>query len=258
MGNPLLEVQNLHVEFGRGLNAVHAVNGVNLSLSQNEIVALVGESGSGKTLTALALGRLLPAQARWRAKTLQLQGKDLLAFSESQWRGVLGRQMTYVFQDPATGLNPVMTVEEQLLEPLLIHRHLARAAAKVHALEALRSVQMSDPEEKLAFYPHQLSGGMQQRVMLAMAILLEPALLIADEPTTALDVTVQRQILNLLSHLRAQKNLSILLITHDLLRVAPIADRVAVMHQGQIVETAPTQKLLQSPRHPYTQMLLKA
>ena len=258
MPEPLLEVRGLHVAFDSDGRTVHAVDGVDLRVAPQEILALVGESGSGKTMTALSIGRLLPASARWRADAIRLNGRDLLALREADWRSVLGSQIAYVFQDPASSLNPVMTIEEQLTEPLEIHQSLPRRAAKTRVVESLTAVQIPDPAGKLPLYPHQLSGGMQQRVMLAMAIVLQPALLIADEPTTALDATVQQQILTLLLRLRKQTGMAILLITHDLLQVAPIADRIAVMTRGRIVETAPTAQLYATPVHPHTQALLHA
>lgn len=251
---PLLEVHNLHVEFP----PVQVVDGLDLTIAPGEIVALVGESGSGKTMTALSIGRLLPAAARWQADLLRFNGQDLLTMPEATFRGFLGRQLTYVFQDPAGSLNPVMTIEEQLSEPLAIHQGMRGPQARVRLLEWLTAVQLPDPVQRLSQYPHQLSGGMQQRVMLAMAMLMDPLLLIADEPTTALDATVQAQMLELLLVLRRRVGTAILLITHDLLQVAPIADRIAVMTQGRIVETAPTKRLYHAPQHPHTQALLRA
>ena len=259
MTAPLLEIGGLHVEFpSPDGDAVHAVNGANLTVSPGEIVALVGESGSGKTMTVLAVGRLLPRNAQWRADLLRFKGHDLGSLTESQVRTVLGQSLAYVFQDPASSLNPVMTIGEQLLEPLVIHRQLARSAARATVLDALTAVQLAEPAEKLTMFPHQLSGGMQQRVMLAMATLLRPALLVADEPTTALDATVQSQILTLLLTLRERTGMAIVLITHDLWQVAPMADRVAVMTQGLVVETAPTAQLYAAPQHPHTRALLDA
>jgi len=253
---PSLEVRQLHVQFPRAPR--DAVNGVDLTIHAEEIVALVGESGSGKTLTALSIGRLLPTTACWRAASIQFKHRDLLTLPDREFRHLLGQEVAYVFQDPASSLNPVLTVGEQLCEPLIVHRGMRWSEARTRAMELLAAVQLADPAETLPLYPHQLSGGMQQRVMLAMAALLNPALLIADEPTTALDATVQVQILALLLALRRQQGMAILLITHDLLHVAPIADRVAVMSQGRIVETAPTTQLYQSPQHPHTRALLSA
>ncbi len=258
MPPPVLEVQGLKIWF----DDQPVVDGVDLTVGPGEIVALVGESGAGKTLTALALGRLLPPGARWTAKAIRCRGRDLHALSDDALRAVLGADLAYVFQDPAACLNPVMTVAEQLAEPLRIHsakKYGGRTADVTPQLKAaLAAVQLEDPAAILVRYPHQLSGGMQQRVMLAMAALLNPALLIADEPTTALDATTQAQILALLARWRRERGMSCLLITHDLVYVAPIADRIAVMAGGRIVETAPTAQLYRSPRHPYTQALLHA
>ena len=254
MNQPALEVRGLKVWFG----GQTVVDGVDLTVGAGEIVALVGESGAGKTLTALAIGRLLPTAARWSADAIRCRGRDLHTMSDDALRTVLGTELAYVFQDPAACLNPVMTVGEQLLELLQVHRGLRPSDAGPQVETALAAVQLADPAAILARYPHQLSGGMQQRVMLAMATLLNPALLIADEPTTALDVTTQAQILALLQSWRRERGMGLLLITHDLLQVAPIADRIAVMAAGRIVETAPTAQLYRAPQHPYTQALLHA
>jgi len=254
----LLEVRDLHVNFRGPTGTSAAVNGADLTIHAHEIVALVGESGSGKTMTALSLGRLLPPSAQWRADALRFKAQDLLTAPDEAVRRLLGTEIAYVFQDPAASLNPVMTVGEQLCEPWVVHQRIPRVAATAHAVKLLAAVQLSDPVALLAKYPHQLSGGQQQRVMLAMALALEPSLLIADEPTTALDATIQAQILDLLITLHRQRGLSVLLITHDLLQVAPIAHRICVMQQGRIVEVAPRDELYRAPKHPYTQALLNA
>lgn len=255
---PLLTLRGLHVQFRQRGTIVRAIDGVNLDLFPNEIVALVGESGSGKTMTALSVGRLLPPTAEWTAESIAFDGREWTKLSEEELRKLRGTQIAYVFQDPAASLNPVLTIGEQLCESLTVHRGWTRLKAQAATVEALAAVQLADPSEKLAMYPHQLSGGMQQRVMLAMATLLQPRLLIADEPTTALDATVQAQILALLLQLRRQFGMAILLITHDLGNVAPIAGRIAVMTAGRIVETAPRDQLYRTPRHPHTIALLNA
>ncbi len=249
MSRPLLMIRELTVEFHTRGVVTTAVDQVTLSLDAGTMLALVGESGSGKTMTALAIGRLLPPAARWRAAEITVNGRPLHRASSVEVRRRLGREIAYVFQDPATSLNPVMTIEQQLCES---------GQARARALELLAAVQLADPAALLRCYPHQLSGGMQQRVMLALAIANRPALLIADEPTTALDATVQAQILSLLLTLRQEFGIAILLITHDLLQVARIADHLAVMHHGRLVETGPAAQLTRAPQHPYTQALLAA
>ncbi len=249
MSSPLLAIRELTVEFHTGGVVTTAVDEVALSLDPGEILALVGESGSGKTMTALAIGRLLPPAARWHAAEISVNGRPLHQATNAEVRRRLGREIAYVFQDPATSLNPVMTIEEQLCE---------QGRSRARALELLAAVQLADPAALLRRYPHQLSGGMQQRVMLAIAIASRPALLIADEPTTSLDATVQAQILSLLLRLRQEFGMAILLITHDLLQVARIADRLAVMSRGRLVETGPAAQLTRAPQHPHTQALLAA
>tara|TARA_R110002049_G_scaffold283312_1_gene463355 strand:+ start:852 stop:1634 length:783 start_codon:yes stop_codon:yes gene_type:complete len=235
---------------------MEAVKGIDLTLQRGESLAIVGESGSGKSATALALARLLPEPpAMIRAGQLRVAGHDILAMSERQLRKVRGRDIAYVFQEPTTSLNPVLTVRTQIGEALDLHRPEIRErdAEIIHWLDRVGIV---DPEKRLNAYPHELSGGMQQRVMIAMALSCQPGLLIADEPTTALDVTIQKQIMDLLIELRQRLNMSLVLITHNLGIIRGVADKVAVMFRGQIVETGPIEEILRSPKHPYTQALL--
>src|SRR5499427_7759544 len=258
----LLEVEDLRVEFGPVSMPIVAVDGVDFTLEAGEVVGCVGESGSGKSVTALAVMGLTEFPGRVRARRLSLAGTDLLALSESQHRKVVGKDIAMIFQDPLASLNPCYTVAFQLMETLRIHgTEEERTSAKVRrarALELLRQVEIPDAEARLAAFPHQLSGGMAQRVMIAMAIACNPKLLIADEPTTALDVTVQAQVLELLLRLQSEQGMALLLITHDLAVVAETARRVIVMYAGQVVETGPVPGIFEAPRHPYTQALLAA
>jgi oligopeptide/dipeptide ABC transporter ATP-binding protein len=253
---PLLEIRDLVIEFGPADRVVRVVDGVSLQVRSGETVALVGESGSGKTLTALAVARLLPSGARIAGGEIKLGGEDLRRMSPRELRRVRGGRVAYVFQEPASALNPAMRVGDQVMEVLRLHRREAATAAEV--VQSLTDVGLAAPAERARDYPHQLSGGMQQRVMIAMALASRPRLLIADEPTTALDVTIQAQILDLLRDLRRRYGMSILLITHHLGIVAEFADRVAVMYAGQVVEQGRTEPLLARPRHPYTRALLNA
>jgi microcin C transport system ATP-binding protein len=238
---------------------MHAVRGVSFDINAGETVALVGESGSGKSVTALSVLQLLPPQsASHPSGEILFRGEDLLKASGHTLRRVRGSEIGIIFQEPMTSLNPLHTIERQISEVMTIHRGLGRAEARARALELLGQVGIDRPEERLAAYPHQLSGGQRQRVMIAMALANEPDLLIADEPTTALDVTVQAQILDLLKSLQRQRHLAMLFITHDLRLVQKMADRVCVMTQGQIVEAGPTAELFAHPRHSYTRHLLAA
>ncbi len=250
---PLLEVESLHVTHTL-LGTV--VEDLELRVSAGEAVALVGESGCGKSLTALALMRLLPHGFACRAARMALGGDDLLARSEREMNALRGNRLAMLFQQPQAMLDPTATVASQIAEPLRLHRGLGRRAALARVLELLREVGIPDPEQRAGSYSHQLSGGMAQRVMIAAALSGDPALLIADEPTTALDVTVQAQILQLLNRERHQRGLAILLITHDLGIVSAFADRVAVMYCGRLVETGSTRQILDSPQHPYTRALV--
>jgi peptide/nickel transport system ATP-binding protein len=250
----LLEVHNLSVRFG----VAPAVDRVSFAVARGETLALVGESGCGKTLTALAILRLTPPAAKVEAHSITLSGNELTRFSEREMRAVRGKEVGIVFQDPLTALNPVWPVGEQVAEGLRLHERLGRRAAWERSVEALREVGIADPRQRASEYPHQLSGGMRQRAMIAAAIACRPSLLIADEPTTALDVTLQAQIIDLLLRLRQERRLSMLLITHDLGVVAELAHRVAVLYAGQIVEVADVATLFRRPLHPYTQALLSA
>ena len=252
----VLDVENLRVSFPAARDRVYPVDGVSFSLDRGETLALVGESGCGKSLTSLALLRLVPPPGRVEeGSTIRLGDTDVLALRGEALRRIRGRRIGMVFQDPMTSLNPVFTVGDQIAEGVRAHFAVSRGEARRRALELLREVGIPDPTARLDAYPHQLSGGMRQRVMIAIALSAEPEILVADEPTTALDVTVQAQILEVLDRLRDRRGMAVLLITHDLGIVAGRADRVAVMYAGQIVEEAPTAALFARPSHPYTQGL---
>jgi microcin C transport system ATP-binding protein len=256
---PLLSVRDLSVAFRQGGRETLAVDGVSFDLAKGETLALVGESGSGKSVTALSIMKLLPyPSAHHPSGQIQFNGRELIAMSERQMRQVRGDEITIVFQEPMTSLNPLHTIEQQIGEILLLHRGMTGAAARARVIELLGQVGIRDPEERLTAYPHQLSGGQRQRVMIAMALANEPDLLIADEPTTALDVTVQAQILLLLKEIQTRMGMAILFITHDLGIVRKIADRVCIMKQGKIVEHGPVAQVFRAPQHPYTCELLAA
>ena len=254
---PLLRIKDLTIEFRRrGGEPMQAVNGISLDLKQGESLAIVGESGSGKSATALALARLLPEPpARISATELSINGHDVLGMNERQLRKIRGKEIAYIFQEPSTSLNPVLTVRTQMAESLALHRPEVTNRDQ-EIVQWLYKVGIVEPEKRLKAYPHELSGGMQQRVMIAMALCCQPKLLIADEPTTALDVTIQKQIIDLLAELRASLNMSLILITHNFGIIRDVADRVAVMFRGRIVETGPVNEILKNPKHPYTQALL--
>jgi len=252
----LLEVKNLQTHFPTRAGLVRAVDGVSFYLDRGELLGLVGESGCGKSMTALSIMRLVAPPGRIAGGEIIFDGRDLLKLSNAEMRAVRGDDIAMIFQDPMTSLNPVFTVGEQIGEALRLHRKLSRPQAREGAIAAIREVAIPDPETRVNDYPHQLSGGMRQRVMIAMALACDPKLLIADEPTTALDVTIQAQILDLLDNLRKTRELAVLLITHDLGVVAEVADRVAVMYTGKIVEESPVDELFAKPRHPYTEGLL--
>jgi peptide/nickel transport system ATP-binding protein/oligopeptide transport system ATP-binding protein len=254
----LLEVKNLQTHFQTRAGVVRAVEGVSFHVGEGELLGLVGESGCGKSMTALSVMRLVGAPGRIVGGEVWFDGRDLLKLSESEMRAIRGDDIAMIFQDPMTSLNPVYTVGEQIAEALRLHRNLGRKAAREGAVEAMREVAIPDPGRRADDYPHQLSGGMRQRVMIAMALACDPKLLIADEPTTALDVTIQAQILELIDELRRTRNLGVLLITHDLGVVAEVADRVAVMYTGRVVEASPVGELFARPRHPYTEGLLRS
>lgn len=257
MAQPLLEVADLSVRFDTDDGFVHAVDRLSFTLEAGEVLGIVGESGCGKSVTCMALVRLLPETAVVSGRVM-FDGIDLLSLSSRRLRHVRGRQISYVFQEPMTSLNPVFTIGRQIGEVLRRHLGLSRSAARARALELLRLVRIPAPERRLDDYPHQLSGGMRQRAMIAMALACDPAIVIGDEPTTALDVMVQAQILELLERLREQLGLSLILITHDLSVIAETCDRVMVMYAGRVAEEGPVRTVFSGPRHPYTQMLLAA
>jgi oligopeptide/dipeptide ABC transporter ATP-binding protein len=237
---------------------VRSVDDVSFAIEQGETLSLVGESGCGKSVTALSLMRLVAAPGRVTGGEILFEGRNLLELSEGQMRAIRGDDIAMIFQDPMTSLNPVYTVGEQIAEAIRLHRKVSKREAWDQAVEGMRDVAIPAPEVRAKTYPHEMSGGMRQRVMIAMALACDPKLLIADEPTTALDVTIQAQILDLLTELRQKRNLALLLITHDLGVVAETSDRVAVMYAGKIIEEASVKELFARPRHPYTEGLLRA
>ncbi|MBP2674964.1 MAG: oligopeptide/dipeptide transporter, ATPase subunit [Deltaproteobacteria bacterium] len=254
---PLLEVRNLRVAFGTEMGAVRALFGVSFSVDRGETVGLVGESGCGKTVTALSVLRLLQSPpAIVEGGEILLKGENLLSLPEKRMCDIRGRAISMIFQEPMSSLNPVLTVGDQVAEVFTAHGVCGKRDAAARAVEWLRKVRMPDPERRAKEYPHQMSGGMRQRAMIAMALAMSPSLVIADEPTTALDVTIQAQIMALLQEMREQERMAVLLITHDLGVVHDFADRTAIMYLGRIVEIAPTKELFADPIHPYTQGLL--
>jgi len=253
----LLDVRDLQVEFHTRQGIVKAVNGVSYSVDEGETLAVLGESGSGKSVTAQALmGILDMPPGRITGGEVVFQGRDLLTLKESERRKVRGARMAMIFQDALSSLNPVLSVGQQLGEMFTVHRGMSRKDAKAKAIELMDRVRIPAARQRVGQYPHQFSGGMRQRIMIAMALALEPALIIADEPTTALDVTVQAQVMELLAELRRELNMGLILITHDLGVVADVADKIAVMYAGRIVETAPVHDIYRAPAHPYTRGLL--
>ena len=254
----LLDVKNLSVRFGTDKHPFTAVDKLDISLEAGEILGIVGESGSGKSVTSLALMGLIDAPGRVQADQILFDGKDLLKMSVKQRRSLLGKDIAMIFQDPMSSLNPCFTVAYQLIETLRVHEGGSHKALRARALELLRAVEIPDAERRLEAYPHQFSGGMSQRVMIAMAIACNPRLLIADEPTTALDVTVQAQVLELLRKLQAERGMALMLITHDLAVVAQTVQRVMVMYAGEVMETGTVDQVFQAPQHPYTAALLAA
>jgi oligopeptide transport system ATP-binding protein len=254
---PILEVKGLKTQFRTRDGTIKAVNGVSFDLEEGESIGIVGESGSGKSVTSLSILRLLPTPpAEILDGEINFDGRDLLEMDDRELRKIRGGQISMIFQDPISSLNPVMRISQQLLEPINLHLGIKGERADRLAVELLRSVGIPDPERRIRGYPHEFSGGMRQRVMIAIAIAANPKVLIADEPTTALDVTVQAQILELIGRLRRDLHTAVILITHDLGVVAGIADRILVMYAGHIVERAPTAELFANPRHPYTLGLL--
>jgi peptide/nickel transport system ATP-binding protein len=254
---PLLEIRSLSVSFATASGDVMAVRDVSFSLEAGETLGLVGESGSGKSVTSLAIMGLLPPQARLKGSII-FDGADLLRMSPANLRSIRGMRIGMIFQEPMTALNPVMRVEDQIAEAVLAHNSLTKAQAARRAIGALREVAIGDAERRARDYPHQLSGGQRQRVMIAMALVNRPQLLVADEPTTALDVTIQAQILELLADLRQRFKLAMLFISHDLAVVSQVANRIGVMYAGSLVEMAPAAELFREPAHPYTRGLLKS
>jgi len=255
---PLLSIEDLRTDIRLRRATVHAIDGVSLTVDPGECLGIVGESGSGKTMTALSIMRLLPSGGAVTGGRIVVDGVDVAALPDSGMEEVRGNQIGMIFQDPLTSLNPTMSIGDQIAESVRLHRGASKKEALVRAVEVLGLVGMPKPSERVSNYPHQLSGGMRQRVMIAMALACEPKLLIADEPTTALDVTIQKQILELIDSLRQRLKMAVILVTHDLGVIAGRADRVAVMYAGRIVETAPTEVLFSRPRHPYTEALFEA
>ena len=254
---PLLEVKDLDVGFDTPDGVVKAVNKLNFSIKAGDTLAIVGESGSGKTQTVMSIMGLLAENGHVSGRAL-FKGEDLLQMNAAELNQHRGRKIAMIFQDPMTSLNPYLRIEKQMVEVVRHHQGLDKAEARAHAVEMLRAVRIPDPERRMRQYPHEFSGGMQQRVMVAMGLLCEPDLLIADEPTTALDVTVQAQITHLMNALRQKSNTAIILITHDLGVVAGLCDRVLVMYAGEAVECGSVEQIYYDPKHPYTQGLLKS
>jgi len=256
MTPPLLRVEHLTTTFDTSGGPVAAVDDVSFHIDAGETLGLVGESGSGKSVTAMSILRLVQPPGRVASGQVVFHGRDLLALDERSMQAVRGAGIGLVFQEPMTALNPVFTVGNQIVEAIVVHGKATKSEARAQAIDLLRAVRIPEPEARIDDYPHQLSGGMRQRVMTAIALACRPSLVIADEPTTALDVTIQAQILELLRDMKAAFDLSLLLITHDLGVIAETADRVAVMYAGRIVETGPVRAILRSPQHPYTRGLL--
>jgi peptide/nickel transport system ATP-binding protein len=255
---PLLEITDLRTEIKLKQAVVHAVDGVSLHVDPGETLGIVGESGCGKTMTALSIMKLLPTGGHITGGSIRLGGTEISSLSEDDMRQVRGNEVGMIFQDPLTSLNPTMTVGKQIAEAVKLHRGANSEQAMDRAAEVLNLVGMPQAKERINEYPHQFSGGMRQRVMIAMALACEPKLLIADEPTTALDVTIQKQILELIDDLRLRLGMSVILVTHDLGVIAGRADRVTVMYAGRIVETTDTGTLFANPRHPYTEALFQS
>jgi peptide/nickel transport system ATP-binding protein/oligopeptide transport system ATP-binding protein len=255
---PLLEIQNLKTVFSTERGVIRAVDGVSLTLGAGETLGVVGESGCGKTMLALSIMRLIPANGQIAGGRVLFNGQDLLTLPEETMREKRGRDIAMIFQEPMTSLNPVLPIGEQIAEAIRLHQHVPDREAQALSVKLLGEVGIPEPERRVKDYPHQLSGGMRQRVMIAMAMSCRPRLLLADEPTTALDVTIQAQILNLISGLKEKNNMAVILITHDLGVVVEAAQKVAVMYAGKIVETAEVEKLFARPLHPYTRGLIES
>ena len=258
VGNNLLEIKNLHIHFRQQNKLIRAVEGVSLDIGEGEIVGLVGESGSGKTLTALTITRILPKTAEIVSGEIIFQNQDLLRVNESRIEAIRGRDISYIFQEASASLNPVLPIGRQISEGIMLHQNKTKKEARDLALDLLRLVRLKRPEDIVKSYPHQLSGGMNQRVMIAIALSSKPKLLIADEPTTALDVTIEKEIMRVLLELQAQLNYSILFITHNVALVQEFAHRIAIMYKGKIVENAERETIFSSPLHEHTKELISA
>lgn len=254
----LLEVKDLHTSFFTDAGEVKAVNGVSFFLDRGKVLGIVGESGSGKSVTAYSIMQILAGTGKIVSGSIKLDGQELVGAGEKVMKTVRGNKISIIFQDPMTSLNPYLTIGEQVAEPLVIHEGAGKKEARARALEQLALAGIPDAEQRMDAYPHQFSGGMRQRVMIAMALITRPEILIADEPTTALDVTVQKQVLDLIRKLQQDMGTSVILITHDLGVVRQYADRINVMYAGRIVESAPAKELLEHPRHAYTRALMKS
>jgi oligopeptide/dipeptide ABC transporter ATP-binding protein len=255
---PLLEVKDLRTSFFTDAGEVRAVDGVSFAVAPGKLMGLVGESGSGKTASVLSIMRLLPERARVTGGAVLFEGRDLLSLSEPEMRAVRGAKIAMIFQEPMTSLNPVFTIGSQIGEAVRLHQHTSRRETLERTIEALRLVGIADPERRVNDYPHQLSGGMRQRVMIAMALACKPKLLIADEPTTALDVTIQAQILDLIRELQVRLGLAVILVTHDLGIVAQYADDVTILYAARVMEQAASDELFRNPLNPYTRGLLES
>lgn len=258
MSDTLLNVKNLKLQFDTEAGIVQALDGVTFDIKKNEAVGIVGESGCGKTITSHAILRIYPFNAKITSGEILYKGYDLLDFSEKQMRKVRGANIALTFQDPMSSLNPVFTIADQLIDVIQLHKKCSPEEAREIAIEQMKKVGISDPETRIDEYPHQFSGGMRQRIILARAFALEPDLLIADEPTTALDVTIQAQVLEIIKNLREQYGMSLMLITHDLGVVAEITERVHVFYGGNVVESGLTKEVFQNPKHPYTKALISS
>lgn len=258
MAKPLLSVRNLRTEFRTDDGLVKAVDDISFDISASETLGIVGESGSGKSVTAFSILQLINRPGRIAGGEILFEGKDLLKLNAKEMRGIRGNDIGIIFQEPMTSLDPLYTVGYQIREAVQLHQGLRGSAARQAAIQALRDVGIPDPDERVDAYPHQMSGGMRQRVMIAIALRCNPRLLIADEPTTALDVTMQARILDTLKNLRQSRNMSLLLITHNMGLVAEMCDRVIVMYKGKILEDRPVEELFRDPHHPYTQGLLRS
>ncbi|MGH7814656.1 MAG: ABC transporter ATP-binding protein [Candidatus Binataceae bacterium] len=255
---PLLEVKSLCTSFFTEAGEVRAVDGVSFSVAPGKLMGLVGESGSGKTASVLSIMRLLPETAKITGGEILFEGRDLLKFSEPEMRRVRGAQIAMIFQEPMTSLNPVFTIGNQIGEAIRLHQRTSRAETRTRTIESMRMVGIADPERRIDDYPHQLSGGMRQRVMIAMALSCNPKLLVADEPTTALDVTIQAQILDLIRELQGRLSLAVILVTHDLGIVAEYADDVTILYSSRVMEQAAAEELFRNPLNPYTRGLLES